>query len=95
MKQPAVYIMTNQKNRTLYVGVTSSLLKRVYEHKEEIIQGFSKKYGCKFLVFYELHGDMESAINREKQIKAGSRKKKLELIEAMNSEWKDLYENII
>ena len=82
MKQPAVYIITSQRNGTLYVGVTSNLVKRIYEHKEGVIEGFTKKYGCKILVFYELHETMLSAISREKQIKGGSRKKKLILIEA-------------
>jgi putative endonuclease len=94
MKQPFVYIIASQRNGTLYTGVTSNLIKRIYEHKKGIIDGFTKKYGCKTLVFYELHETMELAILREKQIKAGSRKKKLALIEAMNPDWKDLYENI-
>jgi predicted GIY-YIG superfamily endonuclease len=95
MKQPAVYIITSQRNGTLYVGVTSNLVKRIYEHKEGVIEGFTKKYGCKILVFYELHETMLSAISREKQIKGGSRKKKLILIEAINPNWRDLYEEII
>lgn len=95
MKQPTVYIVANQRNGTLYVGVTSDLVKRIYEHKEGIIDGFTKKYGCKLLVFYELHDTMESAISREKLIKGGSRKKKLILIETMNPDWKDLYHEII
>lgn len=95
MKQPTVYIVANQRNGTLYVGVTSNLIKRVYEHKEGINDSFTKKYGCKFLVFYELHETMESAIAREKRIKGGSRQKKLTLIEMVNPDWKDLYENII
>jgi putative endonuclease len=77
------------------VGVTSDLIKRIYEHKEGIIDGFTKKYGCKLLVFYELHDTMESAISREKLIKDGSRKKKLILIETMNPDWRDLYHEII
>mgnify|MGYP003402351088 CR=1 FL=1 len=95
MKQPAVYIVKNTRNGTLYTGVTSSLLKRIYQHKEGVIEGFTKKYGCKLLVFYEIHGTMESAITGEKQIQAGSRNKKLKLIEEMNPEWKDLYEDVI
>ncbi|HEV2600858.1 MAG TPA: GIY-YIG nuclease family protein [Candidatus Babeliales bacterium] len=94
MKQPIVYIVANKTNGTLYVGVTSDLIKRIYEHKEGLIEGFTKTYGCKFLVFYESHPTMESAILREKQIKDGSRKKKLYLIEGMNSSWKDLYEDL-
>ncbi len=92
--QPAVYLMANRKNGTLYVGVTSNLIKRVYMHKHEITDGFTKKYNCKMLVFFEIHQTMKSAITREKQIKAGSRKKKIELIEGINSTWKDLYEEI-
>jgi len=94
IKQPAVYIMASHQNGTLYTGVTSNLLKRVYEHKEGHFQGFSDKYDCKKLVYYELLADMNSAIQREKQIKAGSRKKKLILIESMNRYWKDLFEEL-
>jgi predicted GIY-YIG superfamily endonuclease len=95
MKQPAVYIMANKRNGTLYTGVTSGLINRVYEHKDGVVQGFTSKYGCKMLVYYEIHPDMFSAITREKQIKAGTRKMKLELIESMNPDWKDLYDEII
>jgi len=95
MKQPAVYIMASNRNGTLYTGVTSNLVKRVYEHKNEYAQGFTSKYGCKILVYYELQETMINAITREKQIKSGSRKKKLVLIENMNPGWKDLYEEII
>ncbi|SDP07315.1 GIY-YIG nuclease family protein [Afipia sp. GAS231] len=95
MKQPCVYMMTNKRNGTIYVGVTSDLPKRAFEHREGVVKGFSKKYGCKMLVWYELHETMVDAITREKQIKAGSRARKLELIEAMNPEWNDLYENLI
>ncbi|HET9637734.1 MAG TPA: GIY-YIG nuclease family protein [Allosphingosinicella sp.] len=92
MKQPVVYIMANQRNGTIYTGVTSDLPKRTWQHKNGIT-GFTA--GCKLLVWYELHGEMLPAIAREKQLKAGSRKKKLALIEAMNPEWKDLYESIV
>jgi putative endonuclease len=96
MKQPCVYIVVNRRNGTLYVGVTSNLPKRAYEHHDEgLVPGFTTRYGCKMLVWYELHDTMNSAIEREKQIKAGSRKKKLTLIEATNPEWKDLYETLI
>ncbi len=95
MKQPAVYIVTNQRNGTLYLGVTSNLIQRIYEHREGNVDGFAKKYGCRLLVFYELHETMISAISREKQIKSGSRKKKLALIEAMNLDWRDLYGDIV
>ena len=95
MKSPAVYIITNKRNGTLYTGVTSNLLRRIYEHREGLVDGFTKKYGCKILVFYEMHADMPSAIRREKQIKDGSRSNKLKLIEGMNPEWEDLYRDII
>ncbi len=95
MKKPAVYIITNQRNGALYTGVTSDLVKRVYDHKALLYNGFSKKYGCKYLVFYELHDTMEAAIQRETQIKKGSRKNKLMLIERVNPVWKDLYDDII
>jgi putative endonuclease len=74
-KQPAVYIMTNIRNGTLYTGVTSNLVKRAYEHRNGLIDGFTKKYNCKLLVFFEIHETMESAIMREKQIKLYTRKK--------------------
>lgn len=94
MKQPAVYIMANKRNGTLYTGVTANLIQRVHQHKEATIKGFTSRYGCKLLVYYELHVDMLAAIAREKQIKAGSRRKKLVLIERMNAEWRDLYDEI-
>ena len=94
MKQPAVYIMANKRNGTLYAGVTSDLIKRVYEHKYCLTQGFTSKYNCKLLVYYELADCMEIAILREKQIKGGSRKKKLKLIENQNPAWLDLYESL-
>ncbi|MDP3267474.1 MAG: GIY-YIG nuclease family protein [Legionella sp.] len=93
--QPAVYIMANKRNGTIYTGVTSNLLKRVYEHQYADIEGFTKKHGCKNLVYYELTENIISAIAKEKQIKAGSRKKKLALIEAINPLWKDLYRTLI
>jgi putative endonuclease len=94
-KQPAVYIITNKKDGILYTGVTSNLIKRAYEHREGVISGFTKKYNCKKLVFYELHTTMESAITREKQLKTWHRKWKLELIESQNPNWEDLYDKII
>src|SRR5882672_4423652 len=94
MKQPCVYIVTNKRRGTLYTGVTSSLPRRTFEHREGLVKGFSAKYGCKILVWYELHETMIEAITREKQIKAGSRAKKLALIEALNPEWKDLFETL-
>ena len=95
MKIPAVYILTNKRNGTLYTGVTSDLVKRIYHHKNSIIPGFTSKYKCHYLVFYERHETMEYAIIREKQLKSGSRKKKISLIEKNNPEWKDLYYELI
>src|SRR5436190_22292662 len=95
MKQPCVYIMASKRYGTLYTGVTSSLPRRAFEHREGLVKGFSARYGCKILVWYEPHETMIAAITREKQIKAGSRTKKLALIEALNPEWKDLYETLI
>ena len=88
-------MITNKRNGTLCTGVTSNLGKRVYKHKNKMTQDFATKYDCKKLVYYEAHEKMESAIVREKQIKAGSRKKKLALIEGVNPEWNDLYEENI
>jgi predicted GIY-YIG superfamily endonuclease len=95
MKQPCVYIMASKRHGTLYTGVTSNLPRRAFEHREGLLGGFSKKYSCKILVWYELHESMIEAITREKQVKAGSRAKKLALIEALNPEWMDLYESLI
>ncbi len=86
--------MANKRNGALYTGVTSDLPQRVWQHREGVVDGFSKRYGCKMLVWFEQHETMESAILREKQIKAGSRKKKLALIESDNPEWRDLYDDI-
>ncbi len=93
--QPAIYIVTNKRNGTLYTGVTSDLIRRIYEHKNSVTKGFTLKYKCDLLVYYELTASMTAAIEREKQIKAGSRKKKLALIETQNPGWQDLYEEII
>jgi len=89
-RQPCVYIMTNKNHTVLYTGVTSDLPKRVFEHRGKLVKGFTAKYNCDILVYYEIHGDMETAISREKQIEAGSRKKKPELIESFNETWQDL-----
>lgn len=94
-RQPAIYILANQRNGTLYVGVTNNLIRRVYEHKFANLASFAKRYSCNQLVYYELYDDMYSAIFREKEIKAGTRKKKLCLIEGINPEWVDLYDSII
>ena len=93
-RQYYIYIMTNQRNTTLYTGVTSDLKKRAYEHRAKLVDGFTKKYNLTKLVYYEVFEDVENAILREKQIKAGSRQKKLQLINQMNGEWKDLYEEL-
>jgi predicted GIY-YIG superfamily endonuclease len=87
--------MASGRNGTPYTGVTSDLPKRACEHREGLVPGFSSKYGCKILVWYDLHDTMIDPITREKQIKAGSRKKKLALIEALNPDWKDLFDTSI
>ncbi len=89
-----VYIMTNKRHTVLYTGVTSNLRKRVWEHKEKMAEGFTSRYNIDKLVFYEMCGDPLGAIAREKQIKAGSRKRKLDLINAMNRDWRDLYNEL-
>ena len=94
MKEPAVYIMTNKRRGTLYTGVTSNLVQRAYQHRESVIPGFTTRYGCKLLVYYEVHGTMYDAITREKQIKAGPRRKKVALIESLNPEWRDLFHDL-
>lgn len=94
-KIPAIYILTNKANGTLYTGVTSDLIKRVYEHKQGVIPGFTQKYGCKLLAYYEECENMVSAIAREKQIKGGSRNKKIALIKSINPDWKDLFDTLI
>lgn len=91
VKQPCVYLMASRRNGTLYVGVTSDLMKRVWEHKNGVVEGFTKRYGVHILVWYELHQTMESAIAREKVIKEWKRRWKLELIERGNPQWHDLY----
>ena len=94
MKQPCVYILASGRNGTLYVGVTSNLQGRVWQHRNEVVDGFTKKYGVHALVWYEPHETMESAILREKQLKAGSRARKLALIEAFNPHWRDLMDEL-
>jgi putative endonuclease len=93
-KSFAVYILASQRNGTLYIGVTSNLPKRVWEHREGLVDGFSKEYGVKNLVWYEMHDSAESAITREKRLKKWNRLWKLHLVEAMNPEWEDLYESL-
>ncbi len=94
MKQPCVYIVANRRNGTIYTGVTSDLPRRAFEHREGLVKGFSAKYGCKILVWYEFHPTMYDAITREKQIKAGNRAKKLALIESLNPDWRDLFDTL-
>ena len=93
-KQPCTYIMASAKNGTLYTGVTSNLVQRVYQHKTKTTHSFAHKYNCSILVWYELHENMITAIEREKQIKSGNRQRKIALIEALNPQWSDLYESI-
>jgi putative endonuclease len=95
VKEAYVYILASKRNGTLYIGVTSDLIKRVYEHKTGVFKGFTEKYGVKDLVYYESGVSIESAILREKQLKKWNRAWKLALIERTNPEWKDLYKEII
>jgi putative endonuclease len=95
MKQYYIYILTNQYNTVFYVGVTNNLTRRVYEHKNKLVKGFTSKYNINKLVYYEVFSDVRDAIYREKQIKSWNRKKKIEMIKKFNPEWKDLYEEII
>lgn len=94
-KQPAVYILASKRNGTLYIGVTLDLVKRMWEHNSNLVDGFTKRYGVHDLVWYELHENMASAIEREKKIKEWKRVWKLELIENQNPDWRDLYNSII
>ena len=94
-KQPCVYILASKRNGTLYTGVTSDLVKRIYEHKNDLVVGFSKKYKVHHLVYYENHDVMESANQREKQIKKWNRAWKLRMIEERNPEWRDLWGEIV
>jgi putative endonuclease len=95
MKQPCVYLLASGRNGTLYVGVTSNLLTRVWVHEQGLVDGFTKRYGVHTLVWYEVHESMESAIQREKAIKEWKRRWKLELIEKTNPQWRDLYEELL
>jgi len=94
-RQPAVYILASKRNGTLYVGVTSDVIKRVWEHKNNVVKGFTERYSVHQLVWYELHETMESAIRKEKMLKNWKRVWKLELIERSNPNWQDLYETIV
>jgi putative endonuclease len=95
MKEYYVYILAGRKNGTLYTGITENLIKRVYEHKSKIIEGFTKKYNITILVYYEIFNSVTSAITREKQIKKWNRQWKIGLIEKSNPNWKDLYPSIV
>jgi len=94
-KKYCVYIMTNKYNTVLYTGVTGNLEERVYQHRNKQIKGFTKEYNVTKLVYYEANEKAEEAILREKQIKAGSRQKKIDLVNGMNEKWRDLYEDFI
>jgi len=94
-RQPSVYILSSKRNGTLYTGVTSNLIKRIWQHKNNAIEGFTKKYSIHFLVWYELHETMESAIQKEKNIKDWKRTWKLRLIEEKNPLWDDLYKGLL
>ena len=93
-KQYYVYILASKRNGTLYLGVTSDLVKRAWQHKNSLVEGFTEKYGTHMLVYYETYEDAESAIKREKQLKKWRRAWKLDLIERKNANWRDLYEDI-
>jgi len=94
MRQPSVYIMASQRNGTLYTGVTSDPSQRVFQHRQGQMPGLTTRYGCKMLVYYQAFLDMDAAIAREKQIKGGSRRKKLMPIDRFNPEWRDLYADL-
>jgi len=93
-KYYCIYIITNKNNNVLYTGMTSNLKKRVYEHKNKIVKGFTEKYNVDKLIYYEIYNRPIDAIKREKQIKGWLRKKKIELVKSFNHDWKDLYEEI-
>jgi len=95
MKTPCVYMLASKRNGTLYVGVTSNLPQRVWQHKNDLVDGFTRRYGVHALVWYEVHETMENAITLEKTIKEWKRQWKIDLIEAMNPDWRDLYEDIL
>jgi putative endonuclease len=95
MKQYYVYILASRKNGTLYIGVTGDIVKRIYEHKQKLVDGFTKEHNIHDLVYYEHHNEVEEAILREKQMKKWNRKWKIRLIEEKNPEWKDLYNEIV
>ncbi len=93
-RQYYVYFLSNKVDSTIYVGVTNDIIRRIYEHKNKLVEGFSKKYNLNKLVYFEIYKNIDEAIKREKQIKAGSRQSKIDLINKNNLEWKDLYDEI-
>ena len=93
-KQYYIYIITNKNNTVLYTGITNDLKKRVYEHREKLVAGFTKSYNISKLVYFEVYEDSENAILREKQIKAGSRQNKIDLVNVFNEDWRDLYDEM-
>ena len=95
IRQPAVYILASRRNGTLYTGVTSDLVRRIWEHKNNVVEGFTRRYGVHSLVWYEVHETMESALRREKAIKEWKRAWKLELIESVNPGWQDLFPSLL
>jgi len=95
MKQPVVYILASKRNGTLYIGVTSDLAQRIWQHKNDVFEGFTKKYGVHLLVYFEQHEDMENAIIREKRLKKWNREWKIRLIEENNPNWNDLYDSLL
>ena len=95
MKQPAVYILASERNGTLYIGVTSNLLARTWQHREHIVDGFTHRYNVTMLVWYELHATMDTAIAREKQLKKWNRAWKLRLIQEANPRWRDLWDDMV
>jgi putative endonuclease len=95
MKHPCVYMLASKPNGTVYVGVTSNLPQRIWQHKNDLVEGFTRRYGVHTLVWYEVHETMETAIHREKIIKEWKRQWKIDLIETMNPQWRDLYADIL
>lgn len=95
MKQPSVYILASKRNGTLYTGVTSDLLKRIWEHKQDLVEGFTKKYQVHTLVYFEQYDDMQAAITREKRLKKWKRDWKIKLIEQANPSWRDLWQDLV
>ena len=95
MKQPCVYMLASRRSGTLYVGVTSNLVQRVWQHQNDLVEGFTKRYGVHTLVWYEIHEVMESAITREKAVKRWKRDWKIELVQRDNPSWSDLYDDLV